>query len=132
MAQSTTQIINYSYLPQLIGHLTGLTHLRAIQLCTDELEDVDLTPKQFVALEFIAKNPDISQKQIASHIGTTPTVLVNILDVLTERGLVERIKSRIDRRRHSVALTQAGKAMLPQIKTAAFAVETRFKTRKQS
>lgn len=123
MALAEKTAVNYSYLTDLIGHLAGLTHLRATQLCTAELADIGLTPKQFVALEFIANNPNISQKEIAEHIGTTPTVLVNVLDVMTERGLLMRVRSLEDRRRHSVVLTEKGEAMRVQIRDAAYAVE---------
>ena len=115
--------VNYSYLTDLVGHLAGLTHLRATQLCTAELAELGLTPKQFVALEFIANNPTISQKEIAAHIGTTPTVLVNLLDVMTERGLLVRIRSAQDRRRHSVVLTEEGEALRERVRQAAYAVE---------
>lgn len=118
--------IHYSYLTSLIGHMSGLSHLRATQLFTEELSGLELTPKQVIALEFIANNPTVSQKEIAAHIGTTPTVMVGVLDALAKRGLVERVRSAEDRRRHSVAVTSAGHAILPKIETAAKAVETRL------
>ena len=118
-----TSIIDYSYLTQLVGHLSGLAHLRATQLCSAELAELELTPKQFVALEFISKNQTITQKEIAEHIGTTPTVMVNVLDTLSDRGLIERVRSTVDRRRHSVTLTEAGEELLPQINDAAARVE---------
>ena len=91
--------IDYSYLPDLVGHLLGLAHLRVTQLCTEVMEPLQLTPKQFVALEFIANNPCNSQKKIAEHIGTAPAVMVGILDTLGQRGLVRRVRSRNDRRK---------------------------------
>jgi DNA-binding MarR family transcriptional regulator len=48
------------------------------------MEPLQLTPKQFVAMEFISKNPCISQKNIAENIGTAPVVIVGILDSLSE------------------------------------------------
>lgn len=126
MEATNTPAINYSYLPSLMGHLAGLAHLRATQLCTEELATLALTPKQFVTLEFIAHNTTVSQREIADHVGTTPTVLVGVLDALTERGFVQRVRSSTDRRRHSVALTEQGEAIRPKIKAAAHAVEQRL------
>ena len=127
-SDTPTQVstINYSYLPQLVGHLVGLAHLQATQLHTEALAELDLSPKQFVALEFISNNPYISQKEIAHHIGTTPAVMVNILDVLTKRGYVERLRSQQDRRCHFVRLTEAGLAILEDLHRIAFEVETLF------
>jgi DNA-binding MarR family transcriptional regulator len=115
--------INYSYLPELIGHLVGLIHLQATQLCMEAMAPLELTPKQFVTLEFISHNPKISQKDIAEHVGTTPTVLVNVLDSLAERSLIQRVRSEEDRRVQFVQLTQAGRAMLDDIRKRAFSVE---------
>lgn len=117
------QEIDYSYLPDLVGHLLGLAHLRVTQLCTEVMEPLELTPKQFVALEFISKNPCISQKHIAEHIGTAPAVMVGILDTLGERGLTRRVRAKHDRRKQYVQLTPAGKDSLAEVRRLAFEVE---------
>jgi DNA-binding MarR family transcriptional regulator len=108
----------------LVGHLVGLAHLRAKELCLKLLDPLALTPKQFVALEFISRNPGISQKEISGHIGTTPTVMVSILDTLTEHGFVERVTDSKDRRRSHVRVTRKGSDNLEDIKRLAFEVES--------
>lgn len=123
---ASRQEINYSYLPDLVGHLLGLAHLRVTQLCTELMEPVQLTPKQFVALEFISNNPCTSQKMIAEHIGTAPAVMVGILDTLSKRGLVRRVRARHDRRKQYVQLTPAGVDSLAEIRRLAFEVERQY------
>ena len=115
--------INYSYLPELVGHLLGLAHVAITQLCTEVMEPLQLTPKQFVAMEFISKNPCISQKNIAENIGTAPAVMVGILDDLSKRGLLKRKRSPHDRREYYVQLTPKGMDMLDEIRRMAFEVE---------
>ena len=115
--------LDYSYLPALVGHLLGLAHLEITQLCTEVMKPLQLTPKQFVAMEFISKNPCISQKNIAENIGTAPAVLVGILDTLSERGFLKRKRSPYDRREYYVQLTQKGLNMLAKIRQLAFEVE---------
>ncbi len=115
--------IDYSYLPELVGHLLGLAHLEITQLCTEVMEPLQLTPKQFVAMEFISKNPCISQKNIAENIGTAPAVMVGILDYLSGRQLLKRVRSPHDRREYYVQLTPKGADMLGEIKRMAFEVE---------
>jgi len=115
--------IEYSYLPDLVGHLLGLAHLEITQLCTEVMEPLQLTPKQFVAMEFISKNPCISQKNIAENIGTAPAVMVGILDALSARGLLKRRRSPRDRREYYVQLTPKGMDMLAEIRRTAFKVE---------
>jgi len=115
--------IDYSYLPELVGHLLGLAHVAITQLCTEVMEPLQLTPKQFVAMEFISKNPCISQKNIAENIGTAPAVMVGILDDLSKRGLLKRKRSPHDRREYYVQLTPRGMSMLEEIRRMAFEVE---------
>ena len=115
--------IDYSYLPELVGHLLGLAHVAITQLCTEVMEPLQLTPKQFVAMEFISKNPCISQKNIAENIGTAPAVMVGILDDLSKRGLLKRKRSPHDRREYYVQLTPKGMDMLDEIRRMAFEVE---------
>lgn len=115
--------IDYSYLPELVGHLLGLAHVAITQLCTEVMEPLQLTPKQFVAMEFISKNPCISQKNIAENIGTAPAVMVGILDDLSKRGLLKRMRSPHDRREYYVQLTPKGMSMLEEIRRMAFEVE---------
>ena len=130
MAEFTTdcedtsdKLIDYSYLPELVGHLLGLAHVAITQLCTEVMEPLQLTPKQFVAMEFISKNPCISQKNIAENIGTAPAVMVGILDYLSKRGLLKRKRSPHDRREYYVQLTPKGMDMLEEIRRMAFEVE---------
>ena len=115
--------IDYSYRPELVGHLLGLAHVAITQLCTEVMEPLRLTPKQFVAMEFISKNPCISQKNIAENIGTAPAVMVGILDDLSKRGLLKRKRSPHDRREYYVQLTPKGMDMLDEIRRMAFEVE---------
>lgn len=123
---SDTAEVNYSYLPELLGYLLGIAHLRATELCTAMMEPLMLTPKQFVTLEFIANNPDVMQKDIAYHVGTSPAALVANLDHLTRLNLVCRVRSRHDRRRQSVRITKEGEALRAEIRRLAFEVEERF------
>lgn len=124
---ASDKAVDYSYLPELVGHLLGLAHLEITQLCTEVMEPLQLTPKQFVALEFISKNPCISQKNIAENIGTSPAVMVGILDTLSQRGFLKRKRSPHDRREHYVQLTPNGINMLTEIRQLAFEVEELYK-----
>jgi DNA-binding MarR family transcriptional regulator len=93
------------------------------------MEPLQLTPKQFIALEFISKNPCISQKNIAENIGTAPAVMVGILDTLSERGLLKRKRSPHDRREYFIQLTPKGLNMLTEIRRMAFEVEELYQER---
>lgn len=121
-----TRDIDYSYLSELVGHLLGLAHMRVTQICAEVMQPLDLTPKQFVTLEFVSKNPEFPQKDIARHVGISPPMMVNILDELDKRKLVQRERCQDDRRRQFVRVTEKGATLLEQIKQKAFEVEEIF------
>lgn len=121
-----TPCVNYSYLPELVGHLLGLAHVRVTQICAEIMQPLGLTPKQFITLEFVSKNPKIPQKEIAHHVGTSAPMLVSILDHLDKRSLITRIRSQNDRRHQFVQITENGAALLDEIKQKAFEVEDLF------
>ncbi|MGB1249117.1 MAG: MarR family winged helix-turn-helix transcriptional regulator [Candidatus Promineifilaceae bacterium] len=111
--------INFSYLPTIVGHLSGLLHIRATQIAVEMLEPLALTTKQFSALEFVSNNPHLSQKEIAHYIGTTAPMMVHVLDSLAKRNLIKRVRSETDRRKQHIHLTDAGLALLDEIKERA-------------
>lgn len=122
-AKHETQSPNYGYLPDLVGHLLSLAHVRSTSLCLEALSHLRLTPKQAVTLYFISENENAMQKDLAAGVGTSPTVMVGILDTLEVRGFIKRKNSKQDRRSQTVKLTAKGKTNLPKLKEAFFSTE---------
>jgi DNA-binding MarR family transcriptional regulator len=66
-------------------------------------------------LRLIAKTPSCNQQALAKSLGVLPSRMVILIDELTEKGLVERKRSQIDRRHSELALTIAGNKTLEKI-----------------
>lgn len=60
-------------------------------------------------------SPSITQRQLAKRLRILPSRLVALLDELESRGLVERRRNPDDRRRHSLHLTEKGRATVKVI-----------------
>lgn len=60
-------------------------------------------------------SPSITQRQLATRLRILPSRLVALLDELESRGLVERRRNPDDRRRHSLHLTEKGRATVKLI-----------------
>jgi DNA-binding MarR family transcriptional regulator len=74
----------------------------------ERIKALDLTPAQAGLLRLIAWEPGQSQQAIAAKLGTPASRLVLLVDVLEERGLIERRRNPEDRRHHALHLTDAG------------------------
>jgi DNA-binding MarR family transcriptional regulator len=83
----------------------------------------DLSPGHFGALMSVAEFGSPSQQELGRATGIDPRNLVPLLDVLGERGLLERQPHPRDRRRHVVRLTSAGRSLLKQMQKRGAEVE---------
>ncbi|MFZ3497524.1 MarR family winged helix-turn-helix transcriptional regulator [Streptomyces sp. 5.8] len=86
------------------------------------LSAAGLTPRHAMALSHLDGGP-IGQGALAERLEVDPSVLVGILNDLEGDGLVERRRDPADRRRHNVAITDAGTAALAKTNAALDAVE---------
>jgi DNA-binding MarR family transcriptional regulator len=83
-----------------------------------------LTPPQTGMLGLLRARPGLSQQELAEALGMLPSRVVAFVDELESAGYVERVRDGADRRRNSLELTAAGKAMLRTIGTVARAHDT--------
>lgn len=69
-----------------------------------------------------------SQQQLANSLDLDKSHLVGRIDHLEERGLVERTKDPVDRRRHQVTLTSEGSALAGGLRQIAQQSQQHFLT----
>jgi DNA-binding MarR family transcriptional regulator len=81
----------------------------------DRTREIGLAPPQVGILGVIARSPGQSQQAVATALGLLPSRLVGFVDTLEEQGLVERVRSRTDRRNYALELTDAGRRKLAEI-----------------
>ncbi|WP_163511433.1 MarR family winged helix-turn-helix transcriptional regulator [Fodinicola acaciae] len=77
--------------------------------------EIGLTPPQVGILGLIARSPGQSQQAVATALGLLPSRLVGFVDDLEDQGLLERVRSRTDRRNYALQLTEAGRRKLGEI-----------------
>ena len=110
-------------------HLSGplIEHL-ARRLRTEseaELERFGLRARHVIALTLLRELGERPQSDLANLLSIDPTNVVGLLNELEADGLVERRRSQQDRRRHSVALTSAGRDRMTAIEDVLITVERR-------
>lgn len=110
---------------QLVGPLMDHLARRLRAESESELERSDLRARHVIALTLLRDLGDRPQAELAGLLNMDPTNVVGLLNDLESAGLVQRQRSAEDRRRHTVALTDAGRERLTTLEKTLEGVERR-------
>jgi DNA-binding MarR family transcriptional regulator len=78
-----------------------------------------LHPMHFGMLSIIEAEEPISQQELSNRTGIDPSTMVARMDVLYERGLVERKRRAEDRRSYEIRLSRSGRKLLVDLRKQA-------------
>lgn len=113
----------------LDGHLGYFMRRAQIWVFQDfirTLKRIDVSPAQYSVLVVTGANQGLSQTELAATLGIERARLVRLLHRLEERGLIQRLQSSADGRRHALQLTTPGRTLLARAKTLAARHEKRL------
>src|SRR6266850_1292527 len=79
------------------------------------IKGLGIAPRHAGILRIIARTPSCNQRTLAKKLRVLPSRMVILIDELAEKGLVERKRSRKDRRHSELVLTPRGRRMLEKI-----------------
>lgn len=100
-----------SYLQQVLVSLRRI--IRATDLQSKRLvKECGLTLPQVMVLRAIDALGDVTVRCISEHVSLSQATVTTILDRLESRGLVERVRSRTDKRVVNARLTEEGQDTL--------------------
>ncbi len=94
------------------GLLLALVGQEAMRRLRAAHAAVELSPRSFQVLGLLHDRGDMSQADLHAAMDLDPSALVQLLNPLEERGLLERRRDVRDRRRHTVSITATGEAKL--------------------
>lgn len=101
--------------------------IRATESGARELaKKADMATSELLTLQSVADNPGISPGELAKSMSLSPVTSTVILQKLESRGLIEKIRSTVDKRRLEVVLTEKGKH---EVNDAPSSLQTRFSER---
>jgi DNA-binding MarR family transcriptional regulator len=87
------------------------------------LRPAGLTALQYTSMTVLERHPDISSSQLARNSFVTAQSMADMVTALQRRGMIERHRHRVDRRRLVVALTAVGKEVLDRYRDQVAALE---------
>lgn len=89
--------------------------IHAASRFAEALVPLKLTPPHAGILRAVKMSDGLSQQALGEKLGMFPSRLVQLIDELQQRGLVERRDNPADRRSYALHLTDAGREALEQI-----------------
>lgn len=109
------RVIDVGPLTNNLGYVVRRLQLEIFQHFNDFLSDIGIRTSQFSVLSIVAKNPGLSQREIAAVLGIKRPNFVTMFDSIEKRGLAVRKKSPTDGRSHALYLTSDGEALMEKV-----------------
>jgi len=85
---------------------------KAFEAATAEFE---LRSGLFSSLALISVNPGASQSDVSQALALDKSVVVQLIDLLEQRGYARRKRSKVDRRKHELYSTPEGEEFLEHL-----------------
>ncbi len=94
----------------MAGHLIRRLNQISTHVFSRKMQDAgyDLTPVQFAAMDALVASPGIDQAGIAARIAYDRATIGGVIDRLVQKGYVQRVVAKRDRRAREVRLTELG------------------------
>ncbi len=114
--RSNRPIIDLDLLNSRLGYFVRRAQVWIFQDFIGRLASIDISPAQFSVLVVVDANRGLSQAELAATLGIERARLVRLLHRLEQRGLIQRLPSSADGRRHALRLTRDGQRVLARAK----------------
>jgi DNA-binding MarR family transcriptional regulator len=108
------------------GYLLRRLHQIHYALFFEECAAFDITPVQYGLLTTLSLNPDLDQNSIGRELGIDRTNVADVLARLARRGLLERHRSKEDKRMVLARLTPAGQRVTDEMYGAMLKAQNRL------
>ncbi|MGQ4878065.1 MarR family winged helix-turn-helix transcriptional regulator [Billgrantia sp. LNSP4103-1] len=118
--------IDYSMLQSRLGYKLRRAQLVYFDVFFEACAQEGITPGLFSILAIVYHNPGLTQTAVATALDVDRSAMVAAIDKLESMEVVERRKSKNDRRSYALYLTDKGKAFTERLNRKVAAGEERF------
>jgi DNA-binding MarR family transcriptional regulator len=116
---TANETIDFGPFEDWVGFHLRMAQDASFQAFDREAHGLEVRPGRFAALVLIGRNPGISQTALSRAISRDKSTLTPLLGDLVRRGLVERSRTRTDRRTYRLKLSASGGRVLATLTDAA-------------
>lgn len=111
-----------------VGFLLSQVGYRAASLFAELLEPLNMTPPLAGIVRLVARDPGLSQQELAQRLNLLPSRVVGFVDDLEGRGLLTRGRNPTDRRLNALHLTPEGERLMTELGRVAHEHDRRLTT----
>lgn len=108
------------------GYLVRRLHQIHSAIFLEECQEFGITPVQYGLITTLLDNPGIDQVTLGGEVGIDRTNVADVLNRLSERGLVRRERSKTDRRSMVAFLTKEGEDVAARMYDSMRRAQDRF------
>jgi len=101
---------------QPLGRILSILAKDYLHLLRQRLQHLDIDRNYYALVLIEIHQGIITQQELASLLDSDKVSIVRIVDYLSEKGYIQRIRMSEDRRKHNLILTTKGKQAIPEIK----------------
>lgn len=103
---------------QPLGKMLSTLGKGYLSLLRARLQHLEIDRNYYALILIESREGQITQQELALLLGTEKVSIVRVIDYLSEKGYVKRMRKPGDKRSHSLVLTEKAKLALPEIKQA--------------
>jgi DNA-binding MarR family transcriptional regulator len=113
---ATLMVSDVTLTPESVAAELRPVLLRLARELRKETEQVGVTARQTTLLWLVKRSPGLSLAELAAEEGISPPAMSGHVDRLERVGLLERERSRDDRRRVGLRLTEEGERLMRRVR----------------
>lgn len=102
---------------QPLGRLFTMIGRGYLNLLRSKLQHLDID-RYYYALLLISDHEEITQQELATLLDSNKVSVVRVVDYLSDKGYVNRIRKNDDKRKHKLVLTEKAKPAIAGIRQA--------------
>jgi len=109
--------VSNKILKEPVERIMGKISKMSQTILQDQLCEMDID-RSFYPLMLIEAGNGITQQELATQLSCDKVQVVRIIDYLSENGYVQRLQSKVDKRKYELVVTDKAQKALPDIKKA--------------